>query len=225
MPPKRSRRATKPKAEPTKEVRDARKARDLSRNRKAAEDCRKKKKRAAKELEDSRLKLEKQNSNLKMERDALIDEATRTKAALMGHSDCHDPNIHQWLDNETNRYVMEEDDRFNKILANLGPTPGLPYQHSHDDPTSFAGPSSYPGSTQLHASPSPPGQGNAVYQQDTAYLHSPGLYGEDQDLSYMGEMQASQLVVPDFALDPLQGQYADYPTDYDYVPMPDGSYR
>ncbi|KAH7033361.1 uncharacterized protein B0I36DRAFT_108113 [Microdochium trichocladiopsis] len=220
LPPRRPRRATnKPKPEPSQQEKEARKIHNREKNKDAADRARRKKKKYANYLEESKSELETQNSTLKMELETLTDEAARIKAELMGHSDCHDPNIGQWLDTEANRYLNHDGDRYNKALANLSSCAPLPYQTCQS-----IGPRA--SSSTLHQeSPSPPLYGDVVYQQDSGFTHSPGLYGDDLDPAFVPDMHGSMLAEPDFVSDLFNDQYTDFQTSFDYIPVSDGIYQ
>ncbi|KAI1776326.1 hypothetical protein F4818DRAFT_377115 [Hypoxylon cercidicola] len=111
----------------------------LEKNRMAATKCRQKKKEWVSDLEETRFGLESQNNHLQMEYSNLRSEITHIKSQLMEHANCNDPNINKWIENEAKKFVMGAGERYDQILANLGPASGLIARHE-----SFSSTSGYP---------------------------------------------------------------------------------
>ncbi|KXJ93206.1 hypothetical protein Micbo1qcDRAFT_222885 [Microdochium bolleyi] len=219
LPPRRPRRASnKPKPELSREEKEARKVHSREKNKDAADRARRKKKKHANELEESQSELETKNSTLKKELESLTQEAARIRAELMAHSDCHDQSVGRWADTEVKQYLGCDSTPYSQA-------PPLSYHTSQASLVYATTSSSYPGTAFQLESPSPPGYNDAVYHSDAGYTHSPGIYGEDQDPSFVTEMQASVLVDPAFVSDLIQDQYLDYHADLNYPPIPDGPYQ
>lgn len=84
------------------------------RNRVAASKCRQKKKVKVDELKEMQSALEAQNNNLRMEFQRLRQEIGQVKSDLINHTDCNDPNINRWVENEAKGYVqklVQDDER------------------------------------------------------------------------------------------------------------------
>ncbi|KAJ1329454.1 cyclic AMP-dependent transcription factor ATF-2 [Microdochium nivale] len=219
LPPRRPRRpSSKPKPEMSKEDKEAKKSHSREKNKDAADRARRKKKKYASELEESTSELENKNSTLKRELESLTEEAARIRAELVGHSNCHDTSIGQWFDNDITQYLDNDAASYIQEASLVHPT-------IQAGPTYAAASSTYLEAAFPQESPSPPGYSDTVYQHDAGYTHSPGMYGDDQDPSFVTEMQASMLADTAFASDLLQDQYLDYNGDLMYPPMPDGSYQ
>jgi hypothetical protein len=77
------------------------------RNRVAASKCRQKKKVKVDELREMQTNLEAHNSDLHMEFQRLRQEIGQVKSDLINHSECHDPNIDRWVENEAKGYVQK----------------------------------------------------------------------------------------------------------------------
>ncbi|KAL7930451.1 hypothetical protein V8C35DRAFT_157623 [Trichoderma chlorosporum] len=75
------------------------------RNRVAASKCRLKKKEKVDELKEMKSSLEARNNALHMEYQRLRQEIGRVKSDLIHHTDCNDPNINRWVENEAKGYV------------------------------------------------------------------------------------------------------------------------
>jgi len=81
------------------------------RNRVAATKCRQKKKVKVDELKEMQSHLEAQNNDLRMEFQRLREEVGQVKSSLINHTECNDPNINRWVENEANGFVK-------KLVAN-----------------------------------------------------------------------------------------------------------
>lgn len=81
------------------------------RNRVAASKCRQKKKVKVDELKEMLSHLETQNNHLRLEFQRLREEVGQVKSDLINHSECNDPNISRWVENEANGFVK-------KLVAN-----------------------------------------------------------------------------------------------------------
>ncbi|KAL7900767.1 hypothetical protein HDV64DRAFT_245072 [Trichoderma sp. TUCIM 5745] len=81
------------------------------RNRVAASKCRQKKKVKVDELKEMQSHLEAQNNDLRMEFQRLREEIGQVKSSLINHTECNDPNINRWVENEANGFVK-------KLVAN-----------------------------------------------------------------------------------------------------------
>ncbi|KAM0264121.1 hypothetical protein ACHAQJ_000866 [Trichoderma viride] len=77
------------------------------RNRVAASKCRQKKKIKVDELKDMQSSLEAQNNDLHQEYQRLRQEIGRVKSELINHTECNDPNIDRWVENEAKGYVQK----------------------------------------------------------------------------------------------------------------------
>lgn len=121
MPPRRRRpRKPRPKPQLSQEEEEAKREKFLERNRVAAGKCRVKRKTWMTDLEDKMANLENQNSQLRMEHSALVIEINQARALLMTHTDCNDPRIDKWIENEAKRFVLGTGEHYDSILANFG---------------------------------------------------------------------------------------------------------
>ncbi|KAL6882846.1 hypothetical protein HDV57DRAFT_461832 [Trichoderma longibrachiatum] len=77
------------------------------RNRVAASKCRQKKKEKVDELKEMKSSLERRNSELQLEYQRLRQELGQVKSHLIRHTDCNDPNIDRWVENEAKSYVQK----------------------------------------------------------------------------------------------------------------------
>ncbi|TFB01127.1 hypothetical protein CCMA1212_006700 [Trichoderma ghanense] len=77
------------------------------RNRVAASKCRQKKKEKVDELKEMKSSLERRNSELQLEYQRLRQELGQVKSHLIRHTDCNDPNIDRWVENEAKCYVQK----------------------------------------------------------------------------------------------------------------------
>lgn len=77
------------------------------RNRVAASKCRQKKKEKVDELKEMKSSLERRNSELQLEYQRLRQELGMVKRHLIRHTDCNDPNIDRWVENEAKCYVQK----------------------------------------------------------------------------------------------------------------------
>ncbi|KAL7816144.1 hypothetical protein V8C26DRAFT_93027 [Trichoderma gracile] len=77
------------------------------RNRVAASKCRQKKKEKVDELKEMKSSLERRNSELQLEYQRLRQELGEVKSHLIRHTDCNDPNIDRWVENEAKCYVQK----------------------------------------------------------------------------------------------------------------------
>ncbi|EGR46862.1 uncharacterized protein TRIREDRAFT_109538 [Trichoderma reesei QM6a] len=77
------------------------------RNRVAASKCRQKKKEKVDELKEIKSSLERRNSELQLEYQRLRQELGQVKSHLIRHTDCNDPNIDRWVENEAKSYVQK----------------------------------------------------------------------------------------------------------------------
>ncbi|KAL7807002.1 hypothetical protein V8C44DRAFT_351451 [Trichoderma aethiopicum] len=77
------------------------------RNRVAASKCRQKKKEKVDELKETKASLERRNSELQLEYQRLRQELGQVKSHLIRHTDCNDPNIDRWVENEAKCYVQK----------------------------------------------------------------------------------------------------------------------
>jgi hypothetical protein len=99
-----------PKAKQAKKARRRRseaeqKEQIKQRNRVAASKCRQKKKVKADELKEMKSSLEARNNDLHTEYQQLRQEIGQIKSDLIHHTECNDPNINQWVENEAKGYV------------------------------------------------------------------------------------------------------------------------
>ncbi|KAK1242676.1 hypothetical protein MKX08_005488 [Trichoderma sp. CBMAI-0020] len=77
------------------------------RNRVAASKCRQKKKVKVDKLKDMLARLEAQNNDLRKEFQKLREEIGQVKSDLINHTECHDPNINRWVENEAKGFVSK----------------------------------------------------------------------------------------------------------------------
>ncbi|KAL6866711.1 hypothetical protein J3F83DRAFT_740901 [Trichoderma novae-zelandiae] len=77
------------------------------RNRVAASKCRQKKKEKVDELKEMKSSLEARNKQLHLEFQRLRQELGQIKSQLIHHTDCGDPNINRWVENEAQSYVQK----------------------------------------------------------------------------------------------------------------------
>ncbi|KAL6820960.1 hypothetical protein J3E69DRAFT_340438 [Trichoderma sp. SZMC 28015] len=77
------------------------------RNRVAASKCRQKKKEKVDELKEIKQSLEARNHELHVEFQRLRQEIGRVKSDLIHHTECNDPNIDRWVENEAKGYVQK----------------------------------------------------------------------------------------------------------------------
>lgn len=77
------------------------------RNRVAASKCRQKKKEKVDELKEIKQSLEARNHDLHVEYQRLRQEIGRVKSDLIHHTECNDPNIDRWVENEAKGYVQK----------------------------------------------------------------------------------------------------------------------
>ncbi|KAK4069022.1 transcriptional regulator family: bZIP [Trichoderma harzianum] len=77
------------------------------RNRVAASKCRQKKKEKVDELKEIKSSLEARNKDLLMEYRRLRQEVGQVKSHLIHHTECNDPNIDSWVENEAKGYVQK----------------------------------------------------------------------------------------------------------------------
>lgn len=77
------------------------------RNRVAASKCRQKKKEKVDELKEIKSSLEARNTDLHMEYQRLRREIGHVKSDLIRHTECNDPNISRWVENEAKGYVQK----------------------------------------------------------------------------------------------------------------------
>jgi cyclic AMP-dependent transcription factor ATF-2 len=107
----------------------------LERNRLAASKCRQKKKEWMHDLEATKAMLEAKHSALQRDYSALLQEVSQIKTLLMAHSNCHDPNIDQWIEGEARRFVRKSmDGSFNALGHRPSITPSLPASESRQSP-------------------------------------------------------------------------------------------
>ncbi|KAH0523763.1 hypothetical protein TsFJ059_008723 [Trichoderma semiorbis] len=95
------------------------------RNRVAASKCRQKKKEKVDELKEIKQSLEARNHDLHVEYQRLRQEIGRVKSDLIHHTECNDPNIDRWVENEAKGYVQklvrnEEQQRMGSIGSSDG---------------------------------------------------------------------------------------------------------
>lgn len=77
------------------------------RNRVAASKCRQKKKEKVDELKEIKQSLEARNHDLHAEYQRLRQEIGHVKSHLIHHTDCNDPNINRWVENEAKGFVQK----------------------------------------------------------------------------------------------------------------------
>lgn len=77
------------------------------RNRVAASKCRQKKKEKVDELKEIKQSLEARNHDLHVEYQRLRQEIGLVKSHLIHHTECNDPNIDRWVENEAKGYVQK----------------------------------------------------------------------------------------------------------------------
>jgi uncharacterized phage infection (PIP) family protein YhgE len=77
------------------------------RNRVAASKCRQKKKVKVDELKEMQTHLEAQNNDLRLEFQRLREEIGQVKSDLINHTECNDPNINRWVENEAKGFVKK----------------------------------------------------------------------------------------------------------------------
>ncbi|KAL7800043.1 hypothetical protein V8C37DRAFT_363861 [Trichoderma ceciliae] len=77
------------------------------RNRVAASKCRMKKKEKVDELKEIKSSLEARNNDLHMEFQRLRREIGQVKSDLIHHTECNDPNIDRWVENEVKGCVQK----------------------------------------------------------------------------------------------------------------------
>ncbi|VUC24684.1 unnamed protein product [Clonostachys rosea] len=144
QPKKRTRKASRKKQQSLskQELRTSDKEEDskrnkyLERNRLAASKCRQKKKEWMHDLEETKGILESKHSALQREYSALLQEVSQIKTFLMAHSNCHDPNIDQWIEGEARRFVRKSiDGSFISLGHRPSITPSLPASESRQSPT------------------------------------------------------------------------------------------
>ncbi|KAL7910152.1 hypothetical protein GGI35DRAFT_357078 [Trichoderma velutinum] len=99
------------------------------RNRVAASKCRMKKKEKVDELKEIKSSLEARNHDLHMEFQRLRQEIGQVKSDLIHHTECNDPNINRWVENEAKGYVQklvrkgEEEEQ--QRMASIGSADGF----------------------------------------------------------------------------------------------------
>ncbi|KAL6901630.1 hypothetical protein GGI43DRAFT_383236 [Trichoderma evansii] len=108
------------------------------RNRVAASKCRQKKKVKVDELKEMQSNLEAQNNDLRMEFQRLRQEIGQVKSDLINHTDCNDPNINRWVENEAKGYVQklvqdDERQRMASISSASGNAMGAMQMQSFED--------------------------------------------------------------------------------------------
>ena len=104
-PPDR-RRGRKAKRRGAPVVQEAKRSKVLEKHRLAASKSRQKKKEYVAELEKTKVGLERQNANIHLTYRRLLVEITNIKNQLLVHANCSDPNIDQWLDSESRKFVQ-----------------------------------------------------------------------------------------------------------------------
>ncbi|PNP58803.1 hypothetical protein THARTR1_01051 [Trichoderma harzianum] len=77
------------------------------RNRVAASKCRQKKREKVDELKEIKQSLEARNRDLHVEYQRLRQEIGQVKSHLIHHTECNDPNIDRWVENEAKGYVQK----------------------------------------------------------------------------------------------------------------------
>lgn len=114
---------------------DSKRNKYLERNRLAASKCRQKKKEWMHDLEATKAMLEAKHSALQRDYSALLQEISQIKTLLMAHSNCHDPNIDQWIEGEARKFVRKSmDGSFNALGRRPSVTPSLPASESRQSP-------------------------------------------------------------------------------------------
>ncbi|KAL7955866.1 hypothetical protein V8C34DRAFT_290432 [Trichoderma compactum] len=98
------------------------------RNRVAASKCRQKKKEKVDELKEIKQSLEARNHDLHAEYQRLRQEIGQVKSHLIHHTECSDPNIDRWVENEAKGYVQklvrkEEEQR--QRMGSIGSSDGF----------------------------------------------------------------------------------------------------
>ncbi|CAH0039469.1 unnamed protein product [Clonostachys solani] len=140
----------------------------LERNRLAASKCRQKKKEWMHELEETKGILESKHSDLHREYSALLQEVSQIKTFLMAHSNCHDPNIDQWIEGEARRFVRKSiDGSFNGLGHRPSITPSLPASESRQSPIAnhYSPTASSPGAVRFPLA--------AIKREDINFDHMP----------------------------------------------------
>jgi hypothetical protein len=107
------------------------------RNRVAASKCRQKKKEKVDELKDMKSSLEARNHDLHMEYQRLRQEIGQVKSDLIHHTECNDPNINRWVENEARGYVEklvrnDEQQRMGSICSADGTVDALNMRSLHE---------------------------------------------------------------------------------------------
>ncbi|RFU72914.1 bzip transcription factor [Trichoderma arundinaceum] len=109
------------------------------RNRVAASKCRMKKKEKVDELKEMKSSLEQRNNDLHQEYQRLRREIGQVKSDLIHHTECNDPNIDRWVENEAKGYVQklvrnDEQQRMGSISSSGGTMGTIQVQALRDMP-------------------------------------------------------------------------------------------
>ncbi|CAG9995950.1 unnamed protein product [Clonostachys byssicola] len=147
---------------------DSKRNKYLERNRLAASKCRQKKKEWMHDLEATKALLEAKHAALQREYNALLQEVSQIKTLLMAHSNCHDPNIDQWIEGEARRFVRKSmDGSFNALGHRPSITPSLPASESRQSPIAnhYSPTASSPGAVRFPAQP--------IKREDINFDHMP----------------------------------------------------
>ncbi|KAL6697532.1 hypothetical protein J3F84DRAFT_289379 [Trichoderma pleuroticola] len=95
------------------------------RNRVAASKCRQKKKEKVDELKEIKSSLEARNHDLHVEYQRLRQEIGRVKSDLIHHTECNDPNIDRWVENEAKGYVQQLVRQEEQRMGSIGSADGF----------------------------------------------------------------------------------------------------
>ncbi|KAK4074432.1 transcriptional regulator family: bZIP [Trichoderma aggressivum f. europaeum] len=99
------------------------------RNRVAASKCRQKKKEKVDELKEIKNSLEARNHDLHVEFQRLRQEIGQVKSHLIQHTECNDPNINRWVENEAKGFVQKlvrkEEEEQQQRIGSIGSSDGF----------------------------------------------------------------------------------------------------
>lgn len=114
------------------------------RNRVAASKCRQKKKEKVDELKEIKQSLEARNHDLHVEYQRLRQEIGQVKSDLIHHTECNDPNIDRWVENEARGYVQklvrnDEQQRTASIGSSDGYTEAMRVSSIHESGDPYMG--------------------------------------------------------------------------------------